>query len=142
MTQTRNGVVPYIRGIGSASSTAEGAVALYVDNVYFASSRGAIFTLNNIDRVEVLKGPQGTLFGHSATGGLIHVVTREPSFTPELKGSIGYAKYDTLSGNLYMTGGLNEKVAMDFAFAGSHQGEGGATPGAPRTFGVNVDFKY
>ena len=78
MTQTLNGVTPYIRGVGTQAATTEGAVAVYVDNVYYASTQGAIFALNNVDRVEVLKGPQGTLFGRNATGGLINVITRDP----------------------------------------------------------------
>ena len=124
MTQTLNGVTPYIRGIGSQQATTEGAVAVYVDNVYYASTQGAIFTLNNVDRVEVLKGPQGTLFGRNATGGLINVITRDPSFTPEIKGTIGYGNFNTLSGNLYVTGALTKNIAMDFALAGSDQGDG------------------
>ncbi|MCY4360635.1 MAG: TonB-dependent receptor [Gammaproteobacteria bacterium] len=58
----------------------EGPVAVYVDEGYIAAQQGTIFGLFDIERVEVLKGPQGTLFGRNATGGLVHYITNKPSF--------------------------------------------------------------
>ncbi len=124
MTTTRNGITPFLRGIGTQSSTSEQAVAIYVDNVYIASTAAAMFAFNNIERVEVLKGPQGTLFGRNATGGLINVITLDPSYTPEVKASIGYGNYDTFTASVYATGGLTENIAADIAGYVSHQGNG------------------
>lgn len=124
LTTTRNGITPYLRGVGTQASTSEQAVAIYVDNVYIPSTFASMFSLNNIERVEVLKGPQGTLFGRNATGGLINVITRDPSHTQELDLSLGYGNYDTVTGNVYATTGLNDKVAVDIAGYVNHQGEG------------------
>src|SRR3546814_7449149 len=68
-----------LRGVGSnlADPTSEPSVATYVDGVYISSPQANFFSFNNIERIEVLKGPQGTLFGRNATGGVIQVVTRD-----------------------------------------------------------------
>ena len=60
----------------------EGVVAVYVDGVYHPYTGGNIFELADVSRIEVLKGPQGTLFGRNATGGAIQIFTQGPSFAP------------------------------------------------------------
>ncbi len=126
LSYNRNVVAPYLRGVGTATSVAgeEGSIATYIDGVYAASLSAAMFALNNIERIEVLKGPQGTLFGRNATGGLIHVITRTPSHDPELKVSLGYGNFDTVTGTLYGTTGITESVAADISVFYSSQGEG------------------
>ena len=70
---------PFMRGVGKRSNLGvENGVATYVDGVYLASSISALLDLRGIERVEVLNGPQGTLFGRNATGGVIQVITRDP----------------------------------------------------------------
>lgn len=66
-------------------------VSIYVDGVYIGSPRGSIFELPDIQRIEVLRGPQGTLFGRNATAGAISVTTREPTGEAHVKveGSLG-----------------------------------------------------
>ncbi|MDB5714523.1 MAG: TonB-dependent receptor [Sphingomonadales bacterium] len=73
---------PTMRGISSQSTAAgaENNVAIYVDGVYQSNIYGNSFDLPDVDRVEVLKGPQGTLYGRNATGGAILVYTRNPEF--------------------------------------------------------------
>lgn len=117
---------PFLRGVGTMAVTAgqESSVALYVDGVYISSTSGSVFSLNNIERVEVLKGPQGTLFGRNATGGLIHVVTRDPSQEPKLEASIGYGNFETSQAKLYATTGITDTLAVDFAAYYQEQGEG------------------
>ncbi|KQM97433.1 hypothetical protein ASE85_14195 [Sphingobium sp. Leaf26] len=61
---------------------------------------------NDIERIEVLKGPQGTLFGRNATGGLIQIITRKPSHITIVDGEVGYANYDAYSAKAYGTTGL------------------------------------
>lgn len=75
---------PTVRGISSESTGAgaENNIAIYVDGVYQPAIYGNSFDLPDVDHVEVLKGPQGTLFGRNATGGAILVYTRNPEFTP------------------------------------------------------------
>jgi iron complex outermembrane receptor protein len=123
-TQQRSSQI-FIRGVGSQSTGAgdEGAVATYVDGVYYPSSWGNVFSFNNIERVEVLKGPQGTLFGRNATGGLIHIITREPSSDFSSRVGVSYDNFDTVEGNLYATGGT-DVVAADIAAYVAHQSEG------------------
>ena len=117
---------PFIRGVGSSDlgPSNEAAVATYLDGIYLVASPSALFSFNNIDRIEVLKGPQGTLFGRNSSGGLIQVVTRTPEDTPTGHFELGYANYDTLSGSGYVSGGLGGGFAGDLAVTGSHQGEG------------------
>ncbi len=70
-----------IRGVTNSDFTTnvESPVALYVDEVYVSQMSGAGFGLFDMERVEILRGPQGTLFGRNATGGLVHFITRRPT---------------------------------------------------------------
>lgn len=113
------GSTPYIRGLGTQSTApgVESPVAQYVDGVYYMTPVGSLFSFNNIERVEVLKGPQGTLFGRNTTGGLIHVITRDPSADALVQGGFSYGNYDTLEANLYATGG-SENLAGNIALYG------------------------
>ncbi len=115
-----------IRGVGNNvfGPGYEGGVATYVDGVYIASAPASLFSLNNIERIEVLKGPQGTLFGRNATGGVIQVITLEPSSTPGGAIDMSLDNYETFTTNFYVTGGLASGLAADFAGRLSSQGEG------------------
>src|SRR5262249_50330829 len=101
-------------------------VATYVDGVYYLSPYGTIFSFNNIEQVEVLKGPQGTLFGRNATGGLINVRTRDPGAGFTIKGSLGYGNYRTPQGSIYLSGGT-DTLAADVAAFGVWQKDGYGT---------------
>lgn len=110
-------IAPYLRGIGSqdVNPNAEPSVALYVDGVYIPAANGALMGLSNVERVEVLKGPQGTLFGRNAVGGVIQIITRKPQHDPLVEVSGGYGNYDTVQGQLYATTGLTSDLAIDVA---------------------------
>ena len=120
------GAAPFIRGVGSSATfiANEPSVAIFQDDVYIPNGAAAIFEFNNISSVEVLKGPQGTLFGRNATGGVIHVHTREPAFQPTLDATASYANYQTVAGQLYVSGGLSDTVAANLSAFGTHQGKG------------------
>jgi iron complex outermembrane recepter protein len=124
-------VQPRLRGIGNNVFGAgyESGVATYIDGVYIASAPASLLSLNNIDRIEVLKGPQGTLFGRNATGGLIQVVTREPLSAVGGDFHLTAADYQTYGADAYVTGGLTDGLAADFAGKVSTQGNG---------YGVNL----
>ena len=87
-----------IRGVATSDFTTnvESPVALYLDEVYISQMSGSGFMLYDMDRVEILRGPQGTLFGRNATGGLAHFVSKKPTqeFSGYVKGTIGdYEQY-------------------------------------------------
>lgn len=126
INQTSNFGSIYLRGVGSnlADPTSEPSVATYVDGVYISSPQANFFSFNNIERIEVLKGPQGTLFGRNATGGVIQVVTRDPSDAPSADVSIGYGNYDTFSQSFYGTTGITDGLAIDLAVAHDNQADG------------------
>jgi iron complex outermembrane recepter protein len=129
LTQIAGTLQPHIRGVGTNFSGpgVENPVATYVDGVYIASGTSSLLTLNNIERVEVLKGPQGTLFGRNATGGLIQVITKDPAYKPSMSLGLGYANYQTVTASAYVTSGLGENVAADLAVRYEHQGDGWGT---------------
>jgi iron complex outermembrane receptor protein len=126
MTRSGPSGLFFVRGVGTTNAAAgeEGANAIYVDGVYLGDLSQTINNFNNIDRVEVLKGPQGTLFGRNATGGLIHIITREPGRDLVVDGQLGYANYDTVGGQLYVGGPLSDTISSDIALTGSHQDDG------------------
>src|SRR5258708_3501747 len=97
--------LPHLRGVGitAIGPGIENSVALYVDGVYRGSSSSDAIALNNIAGVEVEKGPQGTLFGRNATGGLIQVSTKDPKVGPfGGAADLSYATYQTTSRDLYL----------------------------------------
>lgn len=127
--QGANTATPFIRGVGSTTNSvgAEGAVSTYIDGVYVTSLNATLFELNNVERVEVLKGPQGTLFGRNATGGVVQIITKEPSFTPAADLHVGYGNFDTTSGSFYGTAGVGDSVALNLAAYGRNQANGWGT---------------
>ncbi|MCZ6618766.1 MAG: TonB-dependent receptor, partial [Gammaproteobacteria bacterium] len=83
----------FLRGIGQVNwgPTQDPKVGIYVDGVYLGRPQGAVFDLFDVNRVEVLRGPQGTLFGRNTTAGLVHVITNDPTdeFEAKISGSFG-----------------------------------------------------
>jgi iron complex outermembrane recepter protein len=128
LTISQNGgtFLPRLRGIGASfgGPGIENSIATYVDGVYIAAAPASLFSLAGVERVEILKGPQGTLFGRNATGGLIQVVTKKPSelFSGSISGS--YGNYDTVGGDAYMTDGFAPGLAIDVAAHVSFQRDG------------------
>ncbi|MCJ8159006.1 TonB-dependent receptor [Sphingomonas sp. LaA6.9] len=120
---------PRIRGVGTAIATGgnENAVSTYVDGVYYASAPASVLSLNNIAQITVLKGPQGTLFGRNATGGLIQITTRDPGQDFEGQAKLTYGNHDTYGGDLYLSGGLTTGLAADLAVHYLNQSDGFGT---------------
>ena len=112
---------PVIRGVGSTGISIgdEPNVATYIDGIYQPESASTFIDLVEVERVEVLRGPQGTVFGRNATGGLINVITPDPSFTARGRAAVRYGRtrndasdYDA---RVYLTGPLSQSFAADFA---------------------------
>jgi iron complex outermembrane receptor protein len=144
--------VPFLRGVGSPAGqvSAEPSVAMYVDDVYTPAAGASLANFNSVSSLEVEKGPQGTLFGRNATGGVIQVFTKNPTRAGEFDIQAGYANYNTPSASLYATGGLGDTFAANISLYGSHQGEGwgnNVTTGNPafennRFYGGRVKFLW
>jgi len=107
---------PTIRGVGSSNVNPGDSsnVATYIDGVYQPSQYGNIFEFNDIERIEVLKGPQGTLFGRNATGGAVLIHTKQPEAGFSGRLSARYGSFDAFASKLYMTGG-SDSVAGSLA---------------------------
>lgn len=108
-------VQPTIRGIGTSIVTAGGGsnVGIYVDGFYSPNPAEADFDLMNVESIQVLKGPQGTLFGRNTTGGAILVDTADPSFVPTAAVQASYSSFDTVRVQGYASAGLTENLAFD-----------------------------
>jgi len=116
----------FLRGIGFSSGdlATESSVAIYVDGVYQPTTFANIFEFNGLERIEVLKGPQGTLFGRNATGGVVQVITKAPTSKPEMNFEVGYANYQTVRASAYVSGGLTENLAANIAIQYQNQNNG------------------
>ncbi|RKF15474.1 TonB-dependent receptor [Altericroceibacterium spongiae] len=86
----------FIRGVGANDFAAnlDPGVGVYLDGVYLARTVGANLNLPDVERVEILKGPQGTLFGRNTIGGAISVVTRDPDDEFHFKGDVTYGRFN------------------------------------------------
>ncbi len=121
-------VIPFIRGIGNIASQTPGnesSVPVYIDDAYYSRLFVPYLAFaDNIERVEVLKGPQGTLFGRNATGGLIHIVTKDPGQSTEFSAKVGYGSQETLRGQIYVATPISDTLAIDFSAVGQKMGDG------------------
>lgn len=109
-------VQPTIRGIGNSVVTAGGTsnVAIYVDNFYVPNPVAVDFQLLNMESIQVLKGPQGTLFGRNATGGAILVTSTRPSTETSGFAEASYGSYGAYHVGTYGTTGVTDNIAVDF----------------------------
>jgi iron complex outermembrane receptor protein len=110
---------PFIRGIGLQDHliTTEPGVGVYVDGVYLGRQVGQNWSLANIERVEVLRGPQGTLYGRNSIGGAINIITRKPGDEPGGKVSLSAGTRGRLNGDVYADMPVSDQFAMSFSLA-------------------------
>jgi len=107
----------FLRGIGQTnwSATQDPKIGIYIDGVYLSRAQGGLVDLMDIERVEVLRGPQGTLFGRNTTAGLVHIITKAPS--DEIEGmvslGIGTANHEVVRGMLNLP--VSERVSARFS---------------------------
>lgn len=113
----------YLRGIGLADNvlTADPAVGMYVDGVYLARNIGNILYLGDIKRIEVLRGPQGTLFGKNTIGGAINITTNEPGDQFDAKAELTIGNYNRRAGKLILNVPVSETLALRAAAFGDLQ---------------------
>jgi outer membrane receptor protein involved in Fe transport len=107
----------FIRGFGNGANNAgiEPSVGVFVDNVYRSRTASQISDLPDVQRIEVLRGPQSTLFGKNASAGVISITTKRPSFVPAASAELTYGNYDAWIGRGYVTGPLGSDVAVSLA---------------------------
>ncbi len=108
---------PTIRGVGSTLTGpgADNPVAVYIDGMYQSAASALLFEFDNVDQIEVLRGPQGTLFGRNATGGAIRVTTQAPDQDPELRATVSYGSYNDLTARVFGNLPLGDNVAANIA---------------------------
>ena len=106
----------FIRGFGNGdyNQGIEPSVAVFIDGVYRSKMQSQISDLPLIERIEVLRGPQSTLFGKNATAGVINVVTKKPSFEKSSFITTTIGNYNSQIGKIYTTGPINETSAYSF----------------------------
>jgi iron complex outermembrane receptor protein len=110
-------IQPTIRGIGTSIILAGGGsnIGLYQDGFYSPALQASDFQLMNIDSIQVVKGPQGTLFGRNTMGGGILVNTTKPSTNSRAVFEAAYGSYNMQRYQAYATTGLTDRIAVDFA---------------------------
>ena len=118
-----------IRGLGSSvvaiaqsNDGLEPGVGFYVDGVYHARSATAAFDFADIDRIEILRGPQGTVFGKNSTAGAISITTKAPSFDFETRGELSGGDFGYFQAKGYVTGPISQEVALRFSGAITRRG--------------------
>lgn len=126
---TGDSFLPHLRGVGTSAAAPgnENSVALYVDGVYYANQIWGIAALGDTADIAVLKGPQGTLFGRNATGGVIQINTRNPSRDFQGDFTTSLDNFLTTTNDLFFTGGLTNNLASSLAASYVYQAHGWGT---------------
>lgn len=147
--QEQDGTKISLRGIGlqGTTSISDSGVAFYIDNFYVGRPSGGSAVFFDIDRIEVLRGPQGTLYGRNATGGVVNVISKLPS-TKEFAGQIGasYGSRNMFEGRAMLNVPLTDIAAL--RVSGLYSREDGyiknlsTLPGTKDGFGSDGDYSF
>jgi iron complex outermembrane receptor protein len=103
-----------IRGVGTVGDNPglESSVGVVIDGVYRSRNGVGFGDLGELERIEVLKGPQGTLFGKNTSAGVVNIITEAPSFTPGYNGELTWGNFNALGASGSVTGPINDQVAF------------------------------
>ncbi len=114
-----------IRSLGSpfglTNDGIDPGVGFYVDGVYYARPAATTLDFIDVEQIEVLRGPQGSLFGKNTTSGAFNITTRKPSFTSGADFEVSYGNYSFLQAKASLTGALGKKVAGRISFSGTQR---------------------
>ena len=115
-TGTSSAAKIFMRGVGTDESmfTADPSVAIYVDDMYIARQTGSMFDMFDLQQVEVLRGPQGTLYGRNATGGAVRYITKKPNGETRLSADARVGNLGRIDFQLAGGGRLGEGVAVTY----------------------------
>ncbi len=123
-TNPRNSQIN-IRGLGApfglTNDGIEQGVGLYVDGVYYARPAAAVMDFIDVERLEVLRGPQGTLYGKNTTAGAINVTTKKPEFVPSTDIDLSYGNLGYFQAKATTTGPLTDNLAYRLSFSGTQR---------------------
>lgn len=114
-----------IRSLGSpfglTNDGIDPGVGFYVDGVYYARPAATTLDFIDVEQIEVLRGPQGSLFGKNTTSGAFNITTRKPSFTSGANFEVSYGNYAFLQAKASITGALSQKLAGRISFSGTQR---------------------
>lgn len=114
-----------IRSLGSpfglTNDGIDPGVGFYVDGVYYARPAATTLDFIDVEQIEVLRGPQGSLFGKNTTSGAFNITTRKPSFTSGADFEVSYGNYNFLQAKASITGALSSKIAGRISFSGTQR---------------------
>jgi iron complex outermembrane receptor protein len=115
-----------LRGVGESDPIQEPVVAVYVDDVYIPRQIGSMVEFNDLERVEVLRGPQGTLYGRNSSAGALRIITRDPGDAFRAKAEVGLGNYGAVDVRALVEGPIVEgKLAGSLSYI--HHGRDGVT---------------
>jgi iron complex outermembrane recepter protein len=146
-----NTLILYMRGQGVADAnqiTQDGSVGLYEDGFYIARPQAETFDLADVERVEILRGPQGTLYGRNTTGGAVNIISQKPTGDFDVKFSIdgGQRDYVRALGTMNLPtimGGLSSKVTLLYSnLAGNVENSGGEDFNRENQKGARVSLRW
>ena len=122
-TATSSGAKIFLRGVGQDESmfTSDPAIAIYIDDVYIPRQNGAMFDLLDVERIEVLRGPQGTLYGRNATGGAIRYITRKPKGDDRLVAELTVGNLGRLDGRVLYNARVGEQTDISASVMSRHR---------------------
>jgi iron complex outermembrane receptor protein len=120
----------FIRGVGANTSTtgSETGVAMHVDGAFVARAEAQLTSLFDLERIEVLRGPQGTLYGRNAVGGSINLITAKPSEELEAYGRVTFGNYQRIDGEGAVSGKITDTLLGRIAFKSENRNGFGINP--------------